>query len=258
MTYHCTAGLANPVTVAANCCGCSSITVTPLGVTATPTCVITCVIVLADLLGSAALVAVIVMLFGCGAAPGVVNSPELKMVPQGLFAPAQPGPLTLQFIAVLGFDPGTSVSRALICAVADGFTLAGPLTASANWLVTATLTFFIFEGSASLVAVIITFAGEGKTCGAVNNPAAVIVPHAPPAQFAPPTLQVTVPSGFPEPVTCAMKACIAPSSTLGIAGKIDTATSLVIVTFASAKPVGSAWLTALTATGAEVITRGAV
>ena len=166
-TDHSTEVLARPLTTAVNCWVCSSATEAFVGVTTTAGCVITLVSVLALLLGSATLVAVTVMLLGCGAAAGAVNTPAEVIVPQGLPEPAQPTPPMVQVICVFGFEPGSGVTVAINCAVAAGFRLAGPLTERVKWLVMTKPAMPVFDESASLVAVTVTVGGVGKIPGAV-------------------------------------------------------------------------------------------
>jgi hypothetical protein len=54
-------------------------------------------------------------------------------------------------------------------------------------------------GSATLVAITVTVAGEGTLAGGTYSPLTEIVPHAAPMQAAPPTTQVT--AVFEVPVT---------------------------------------------------------
>ena len=122
----------------------------------------------------------------------------------------------------------------------------GPVTTNVNRLVIVTGTVAIFVGSATLRAVTVTAAGDGRIPGAVKFPFASIVPHALDTQPVPATVQLTAALGFPALAICATKVCTAPSSTLALAGVTLTATSLVIVMGADALTAESAWLTACT------------
>ena len=68
---------------------------------------------------------------------------------------------------MLGFEPGTGVTVAKYVAVAPLSTEVGPLTARVKFAVRVSVALAIFDGSATLVAVTATFAGEGRICGAV-------------------------------------------------------------------------------------------
>jgi len=116
--------------------------------------------------------------FGLGAIPGAAYVAELETepplgdcvvttvnVPQVL--PLQPGPLSAQASAVLGFEPGTGVSVATIVAVPPAGTLDGAESCNEKLLVMATAAEICFEGSATLCAVSVVLAGEGRICGAV-------------------------------------------------------------------------------------------
>ena len=85
-------------------------------------------------------------------------------VPQAL--PAHPDPPTDQLIIELGFDPATGVRVATRTAVADVETVPGALSCNVKWLVTTIPTEVCLEGSATLCAVSVTEAGDGKICGA--------------------------------------------------------------------------------------------
>jgi len=115
-------------------------------------------------------------------------------VPQEL--PLHPGPLNAQLNPALGFEPGTGVSVATIVAVAPAGTLAGAESCREKLLVMATATEICFEGSATLCAVNVALAGDGRICGAVYLPLASTVPH-PPLQAGPERLQRTAVSGWP-------------------------------------------------------------
>jgi 3-mercaptopyruvate sulfurtransferase SseA len=116
-------------------------------------------------------------------------------------------------------------------------------------LVIVTVAEICFEGSATLCAVSVTLAGDGRIPGAVNRPLESTVPqavgHAPPDK-----LQRTVVSGCPLLVTLTWKACVAPSSTLAGFGVSASVMSLVTVTLADPDFVASALLVAVICTAA--------
>jgi hypothetical protein len=110
--------------------------------------------------------------------------------------PLQPGPLSAQASAVLGFEPGTGVSVATIVADPPAETLDGAESCNEKLLVMATAAEICFEGSATLCAVSVALAGEGRVCGAVYLPLASTVPHAP-AHAKPERLHRIAVSGCP-------------------------------------------------------------
>jgi len=69
-------------------------------------------------------------------------------------------------IIELGFEPATGVKVATRTAVAEGETVPGALSCKVKWLVTTIPTEARLEGSATLCAVSVTEAGDGKICGA--------------------------------------------------------------------------------------------
>ena len=151
--------------------------------------------------------------FGLGGVPGAVYVAESERefpptvcvvttvkVPQEL--PLQPGPLNAQANEAPGFEPGTRVSVATIVAVAPAGTLEGAESCREKLLVMATAAEICFEGSATLCAVSIALAGEGRVCGAVYFPLTSTVPH-PLAQPGPERLQRIAVSGWPLLVTVA-------------------------------------------------------
>jgi len=82
-------------------------------------------------------------------------------------APPHPGPLSVQAITVLGLEPGMAVSVATIAAVAPTGTVDGAASCSEKLLEIVSAAETCFEGSATLCAVNVTLAGEGRICGAV-------------------------------------------------------------------------------------------
>ena len=114
----------------------------------------------ADFVGSAALVAVTVMpAAGCA---GAVYKPEVEIVPTLELPPT--APFTLQVTLVFG-EPLTD---ALNCWVWDGASvlLVGEMVTE-TLLTTVIEAEADFVGSATLVAVIVALAGEGRALGAV-------------------------------------------------------------------------------------------
>jgi hypothetical protein len=111
-------------------------------------------------------------------------------------APLHPGPLSVQAIAVLGFEPGMAVSVATIAAVAPTGTLDGAASCSEKLLVIISAPETCFEGFARLCAVIVTLAGEGRICGAVYVPVASTLPQ-PFGHAAPDKLHRVEESGCP-------------------------------------------------------------
>jgi hypothetical protein len=123
-------------------------------------------------------VTVTVTVFGLGAVAGAVYVAEFEEllppadcvvitvnVPQEL--PLQPGPLSAQDSDVLGFEPGTGVIVATIVAVPAAGTLDGAESCNEKLLVMDTTVETCFEGSATLCAVSVALAGEGRIRGAV-------------------------------------------------------------------------------------------
>ena len=92
-------------------------------------------------------------------------------------APLHPGPLTVHDMAVLGFEPGMAVSVATIVAVAPTGKLDGTESCNEKLLVIVSAAEACFEGSATLCAVNVTLAGEGRICGAVYVPDASTLPQ---------------------------------------------------------------------------------
>jgi len=92
--------------------------------------------------------------------------------------PLQPGPLSDQDSTVLGFELGTGVSVETIVALLPAGTFDGAESCSVKWLVIDTAAEICFEGSATLCAVTIALACEGRILGAVNSPLESNVPHA--------------------------------------------------------------------------------
>jgi hypothetical protein len=114
----------------------------------------------------------------------------------------------------------------------------------------------VLDGSAVLVAVIVTVDGDGTAEGAVYSPAPLTVPHAAELQPAPCSVQVT--AVFDVPTTDARSCCVAPITTDVLVGVTVTTTTGTMVTLAEAVLLGSAMLLATTLTvGGEGATSGA-
>ena len=114
----------------------------------------------------------------------------------------------------------------------------------------------VLDGSAVLVAVTVTVAGEGTAEGAVYSPALSTVPHVEALHPAPCTPHVT--AVFEVPETEAFNCWVAPVGTEVLFGVTVTATTDIMVIFAEAVLLGSAMLVATTFTlDGEGATRGA-
>jgi hypothetical protein len=94
VTVQVTLVLAEPVTVAVNCCVPLVSTFAVVGLIATAMTATIVTVAEADFVGSAALVAVTLTVFGAGATAGAVYKPAAVIVPQA--APEQPAPVTVQ------------------------------------------------------------------------------------------------------------------------------------------------------------------
>ena len=106
-------------------------------------------------------------------------------------------------------------------------------------------------GSATLVAVTFTVAGEGATEGAeytADEPLVETVPHREPLQPAPVTLHLT--AEFELPGTLALKVCVPAVGTEAVVGLTPKATVRAATTVMDAEAdfIGSATLVALTVT----------
>jgi hypothetical protein len=114
-----------------------------------------------------------VTVFGLGGMPGAVYVAESATglppvdcvvttvnVPQE--RPLQPGPLSAQVSAVPGFEPETGINVARMVAVPPAGTLDGAESCDEKLLVMPTTAEICFEGSATLCAVSVVLAGEGR------------------------------------------------------------------------------------------------
>ena len=102
---------------------------------------------------------------GDGGREGAVYAPLDEIFPQA--APLQPVPATLQDIARLGLEFAAGVRVAVKVAVLPALTDDGPVTARENALVMVIVPAPLFDGSATLIAVSVTFGGAVRICGAV-------------------------------------------------------------------------------------------
>ncbi len=120
----------------------------------------------------------------------------VEIVPQD--EPVQPVPLKPQVTAV--FDvPLTLAVKSCVPAVGTEALVGLMLNKTAAAATIVTLAEPDLVGSATLVALTVTVAGEGTLAGGVYTPLVEIVPHAVPPQPAPLTVQVT--AVFEVPVT---------------------------------------------------------
>ena len=133
-------------------------------------------------------------------------------------------------------------------AEAPALTEAGPVRVRENELAMVIIATPLFDGSATLMAMIETVGGAGRTWGAVYVPEESTVPHAAPVHPFPETIHVTVRSGLWVDFTIAVKDRVTPSSTEIAWGDTDTEMSPVMVTGAVALLELSAALVACTVT----------
>jgi hypothetical protein len=185
---------------------------------------------------------------GDGGREGAVYAPLGAIVPQT--PPAQPAPETLHETARLGFEFAAGVRVAVKVVVLPALTDEDPVTAKENVLVIVIAPVLLFDGSATLIAVRVTFGGAVRICGAVYIPEELAVPHAAPTHPLPDTIQVTARLGLPVEFTVAEKGLDAPSSTGIDTGETETEMSLAIVTRAVPLFERSAALVASTVTTA--------
>jgi len=144
-------------------------------------------VALADLVVSAAEVAVTVTSAGFGTVDGAVYQPVEEIVPHE--APVQPVPVTLH-ITLVFVDP---VTVAVNCCVSPATTsaLVGEIfTAIAGTSVTVAVA--NSAGATTEATLTVTCAGVGIVVGAVYMPLEDTAPHADPLQPLPLTLQVTL------------------------------------------------------------------
>ena len=102
---------------------------------------------------------------GEGGREGAVYAPLEEIVPQA--APVQPVPAALHNIARLGLELAVGVRVEVKALVLPALTDVGPVTARENVLVIVIVPVPLLDGSATLMAVKVTFGGAVRTCGAV-------------------------------------------------------------------------------------------
>ena len=249
LTSHVTVVSCAPVTTARNACVPASGTVAADGDTETLTVEIIVTGTEAAFEGSASGVAVICTVAGDGANVGAAYTPLGEIVPQ--VAPAQPKPETVQVIARLGLELATGIKVAVKLAVAEVFTVAGPATVSENELMIVIAAVTLFDGSATLMALMEALGGVVRICGAVYIPVGSTVPQAAPTHPLPEIIQLIARSGLPAEFTVAANGHVAPNSTRTVGGKREIEISLVTVTTAAALFELSATLVARTLTEPE-------
>ena len=130
-------------------------------------------------------------------------------------------PLTLQFTDILELPATAAVNICVIPAVT--FAVPG-VTDTVIGAVTVTVAEADLVVSATDVALMVTAAGDGTVDGAVYTPAVEIIPTVELPPFTPLTLHVT--AMFAVFVTAAVKVCMAPVSTVAVAGVTVTATGI--------------------------------
>jgi hypothetical protein len=152
-----------------------------------------------DLLGSAMLVATTFTIAGEGAIAGALYTAEnelLESVPQE--GPLHPAPFKLHAIPVFVVPDTVAVNESSPAGETEA--LVGLMLIK---IAVATTTVMFAEadlvGSATLVAVNWSVAGEGALAGGVYSPPAEMLPHAAPLHPAPLIFQVT--AVFEDPVT---------------------------------------------------------
>ena len=194
-------------------------------------------------------VACTVTIFGTGTSAGAVYNAVLA--PEGAIIPSIAFPPSIPFTSQEIVAPAARQNvAAKFCAspsptLGDGWAIE---LAVAQVIVTLALP--DFAGSATLVAVMLTIAGDGTTAGAVYEP--LEVPFAamvPSVEFPPAipfTLQVTVATGFPVAVRLMLNTCAPPAGTEIDVGETWIAMSSCSVTIADADTCGFALLIAVT------------
>jgi hypothetical protein len=208
--------------VAVNACVCPSATLATAGEIAfAPQTIST--LAAPDFVPSATLVAVTLTLGGDGGADGAVyvavSAPVLATVPSVAFPPETPS--TLHVTRVSGCpDPLTLAVNPCAAPVITVAAIGATLTVTS--LSIPTLAAPLADGAATLVALTVTLAGDGKSPGAVYSPALEIVPTVAFPPSTPFTLHVTRVSVVP--VTVAANACVAPKNTIALVGATLTVT----------------------------------
>jgi len=165
LTSQVTVASCAPVTTAWNACVLPRAAVAEDGDTVTLTIEITFTATAVAFDTSANGVAVICTVGGAGANDGAVYRPPEVIVPQAF--PVQPGPETLQEITPLGLELAAGARVAVYPADVAAFMDAGPVTVSENELVIVIAAAPLFDGSATLIALMDALGGAVRTCGAV-------------------------------------------------------------------------------------------
>jgi hypothetical protein len=142
---------------------------------------------------------------------------EIPIVPTVAFPPTIPA--TLQRTFVFG-DPVTMEEKLSVVPVTTFATVGITDTETTSWTVTTAEPEAV--GSAKLVAVTVTFGGEGAASGAVYTPSAEIVPTVLFPPEIPFTAQVT--DAFDVPTTPAVNVVMAPGATVARDGVTVTVT----------------------------------
>ena len=171
----------------------------------------------ADTEGFASSVAVTATIGGVGAVFGAVYKPVELIEPQAI--PAQPLPEMLQFTTPLAPPLEVVVN----CIWPDGLTW-GELgeTVSDGALTMLAVATADADGSATAVALMLTWGGIGAVAGALYRPVEVIDPHELPEQPVPEISHVT--ALLVDPATDAENCCKAPVATWTDPGEMLTAT----------------------------------
>lgn len=190
--------------------------------------------------------------FGDGAVAGAVKMATLvpSVLPTGVIvpqlAPEQPTPEICQDTLLLGFAPGITSIVAVNSALPLVTTLDGALKEIANPLVRCTRAEACFEGSATLCAMTVTSADDGRICGAVYFPDESTAPQLAVAQPVPETFHRTEVSRCPAEMMLAENSFTAPRSMLAEGGDSITWMSLPSVSCELSLARGSAALVAVT------------
>ena len=138
----------------------------------------------------------------------------------------QSAPVTFQLTAVLDV-PVTLALKGWVPAVTTEALAGLRLNSTATAVTIVTLAEADLLGSAALVALTVTDAGEGTIIGATYNPLAEIVPHAAPVQPEPLTVHVIAP--LEVPLTFPEKLCVPPTASVGLPGFTVTAMGVVVI-----------------------------
>ena len=164
--------------------------------------------------------------------------------------------MTFQLTA--GFDaPVTLALKGCVTAVSTDALFGLRLNKTAAAATIVTLAEADFVGSAALMALTVTDAGEGTLIGATYNPLAEIVPHAAPVQ--PEPLTVHVIAVFVVPLTLPEKTCVLPAASVRLPEFTVTVTEAELTVNAATLLVAlPAELLTTTANWAPVVSGGVV